>query len=537
MKTTAPNFNKQLISSSKTRWLIVLVALSLILTMSVATADTSKKKLSDVQNLTVTPSNGSLKLTWNLVTGADNYTVRWGTNGQYSNYSNNRSAADNPRTNKYTITGLKNGKQYNISIAARDTTNKSIKGNYTNPTLATPNITKLSDVQNLTVTPSNGSLKLTWNLVTGADNYTVRWGTNGQYSNYSNNRSAADNPRTNKYTITGLKNGKQYNISIAARDTTNKSIKGNYTNPTLATPVAPVTTTTLAPTTTTTTIAPTTTTTTIAPTTTTTLPLVNSFIDNFDGSAVNTANWKAYYNNYGSANHELQCLTPNNLTVSNGTLKIFGKRETVTCSKWGTYNFTSGFLGSREVGKYYPRYGTFQMRAKLPHGNANWPGFWLRHRNGATATNGAEVDIMEYFHPQLPGKTTSTLHLAGKKNTYKKSTFFETPTTQPGWHTWAVTISPVGNAVKFQFLIDGNDAGSYMDQNASAWNTSAPADGTWDMAVNMSIGGDWVGNPDGDISKLGNGQCAQANCATTGIMQTVFPVQYEVDYVRYTPLS
>lgn len=430
MKTTAPNFNKQLISSSKTRWLIVLVALSLILTMSVATADTSKKKLSDVQNLTVTPSNGSLKLTWNLVTGADNYTVRWGTNGQYSNYSNNRSAADNPRTNKYTITGLKNGKQYNISIAARDTANKSIKGNYTNPTLATP--------------------------------------------------------------------------------------------------VAPVTTTTL---------APTTTTTTIAPTTTTTLPLVNSFIDNFDGSAVNTANWKAYYNNYGSANHELQCLTPNNLTVSNGTLKIFGKRETVTCSKWGTYNFTSGFLGSREVGKYYPRYGTFQMRAKLPHGNANWPGFWLRHRNGATATNGAEVDIMEYFHPQLPGKTTSTLHLAGKKNTYKKSTFFETPTTQPGWHTWAVTISPVGNAVKFQFLIDGNDAGSYMDQNASAWNTSAPADGTWDMAVNMSIGGDWVGNPDGDISKLGNGQCAQANCATTGIMQTVFPVQYEVDYVRYTPLS
>ena len=430
MKTTAPNFNKQLISSSKTRWLIVLVALSLILTMSVATADTSKKKLSDVQNLTVTPSNGSLKLTCNLVTGADNYTVRWGTNGQYSNYSNNRSAADNPRTNKYTITGLKNGKQYNISIAARDTTNKSIKGNYTNPTLATP--------------------------------------------------------------------------------------------------VAPVTTTTL---------APTTTTTTIAPTTTTTLPLVNSFIDNFDGSAVNTANWKAYYNNYGSANHELQCLTPNNLTVSNGTLKIFGKRETVTCSKWGTYNFTSGFLGSREVGKYYQRYGTFQMRAKLPHGNANWPGFWLRHRNGATATNGAEVDIMEYFHPQLPGKTTSTLHLAGKKNTYKKSTFFETPTTQPGWHTWAVTISPVGNAVKFQFLIDGNDAGSYMDQNASAWNTSAPADGTWDMAVNMSIGGDWVGNPDGDISKLGNGQCAQANCATTGIMQTVFPVQYEVDYVRYTPLS
>ena len=74
-------------------------------------------------------------------------------------------------------------------------------------------------------------------------------------------------------------------------------------------------------------------------------------------------------------------------------------------------------------------FGRFEMRARLPHGQGIWPAFWLRHRNGAGT---AEVDVMEYFHSTMPGQTTATLHLDGRKNLSKKSQFFETPTDDPG---------------------------------------------------------------------------------------------------------
>ena len=77
----------------------------------------------------------------------------------------------------------------------------------------------------------------------------------------------------------------------------------------------------------------------------------------------------------------------------------------------------------------------------------------LRHRDGSSI---AEVDVMEYFHSQVPGKTSATLHLDRTYNVSKKTAFFEAPTTNPGWHTWAVEIVPVSNGVKFTFFLDGN---------------------------------------------------------------------------------
>ncbi len=53
-------------------------------------------------------------------------------------------------------------------------------------------------------------------------------------------------------------------------------------------------------------------------------------------------------------------------------LHIVSKRETVTCPGGQTRNFTSGFIGTREKGVYFPRFARFEMRAKLPHMNAMW---------------------------------------------------------------------------------------------------------------------------------------------------------------------
>ena len=78
------------------------------------------------------------------------------------------------------------------------------------------------------------------------------------------------------------------------------------------------------------------------------------------------------------------------------------------------------------------------MRGKVPHMHAIWPAFWLRHRDGS---QWAEIDVMEYFHMQAPGRTSATFHYNQTSNVAKGSMAFEAPTTQPsGFHVWAAEI-------------------------------------------------------------------------------------------------
>ena len=303
------------------------------------------------------------------------------------------------------------------------------------------------------------------------------------------------------------------------------------------TPSGPATTTTTAAPTTTTTAAPTTTTTKVP--TPAGWKLVGG--DEFNDSAVDAGKWKTYHNNYGSGNQQLECNTPNNVTEGSGSLKIVAKKQAVSCPGAGAYSYTSGFLGSREAGKFYPRYARFEMRAKLPHAQGLWPAFWLRHRGGAGV---AEVDIMEYFHSQVPGKTSQTLHLDGVSNISKKATTFENPASTPGYHVWAVEILPEGSAVRFTFYVDNVKVHTFLDTK-HAWTSADPA-GTWDIALNMAIGGKWVGSPDGTLGYLEQlNRCsisgtAPSGCTATNIKRVSWgsatSTTYDIDYVRvYTP--
>ncbi len=291
-----------------------------------------------------------------------------------------------------------------------------------------------------------------------------------------------------------------------------------------------------------TTEVPTTTTTTDSPTTTTTIvsapsgwTLVGG--DEFNGTAVDGSKWKTYHSTYGDGNHELACLTPENVIEAGGSLQITSKRQTATCPGGRTRSYTSGFLGSREVGRYYPMYGRFEARLKVPHAQGLWPAFWLRHRNGAST---AEVDILEYFHSQRPGQGSAALHLDGVKNVLKKNVPFESAQGASGWHVWAVEISPTAAGPRFEFFRDGTSYGSFVDTK-HAWASSDPA-ATWDIALNQAVGGNPTGEPDGTLGYLPNlGRCsiggtAPAGCTTTGINRVDWTrptaATYSVDYVR-----
>ena len=259
--------------------------------------------------------------------------------------------------------------------------------------------------------------------------------------------------------------------------------------------------------------------------------------EEFDGSVLDTSVWRPYHSTYGDGNRELQCHTPDNVAVSGGTLQITARREAVRCPNGSLREFSSGFLGTRENGVYFPRFARYEMRARVPHGQGLWPAFWLRHRDGSSV---AEVDIMEYFHSQVPGRTTSTLHLDGRLNLSKRTVFVEEPTSSPQWHVWAVEIDEVADGVRFRFFVDGELIHSFVDTQAK-WASAHPGKPLFDIAVNLSVGGNWVGHPDDPLgylreldrcAKWGDPGPAPYGCDAEGIVRASFPASYEVDYVR-----
>ena len=101
--------------------------------------------------------------------------------------------------------------------------------------------------------------------------------------------------------------------------------------------------------------------------------------DEFDvAGAPNSSRW-GYDVGTGSngwGNNESQYYTsrPENVVISNGTLKITARRETFSGS-----NFTSARLVTRD--KFSFKYGKVEARAKLPAGIGTWPAIWMLGNN------------------------------------------------------------------------------------------------------------------------------------------------------------
>lgn len=112
----------------------------------------------------------------------------------------------------------------------------------------------------------------------------------------------------------------------------------------------------------------------------------------------------------GWGNNELQHYTsrPENVIVQNGVLKINLIKETFSGS-----NYTSTRLLSR--GKFSFKYGTVEVRAKLPSGGGTWPAIWMLGNNISTAGWPAcgEIDIMEHKGNDL-NRIYGTLHYPGR---------------------------------------------------------------------------------------------------------------------------
>lgn len=266
--------------------------------------------------------------------------------------------------------------------------------------------------------------------------------------------------------------------------------------------------------------------------------------EEFNGTSLNLAQWKPYHNTYGDGNLEEACLTPGNVSVGGGTMKLTAKRENVACPRSAVDNFTSGFIDTRGNGLYYPAFARYEIRAKLPHGQGLWPAFWLRHKAGSST---AEVDVMEYFHATRPGQASQTLHFPAEigSNTTKVHKQFEQPTATPGWHTWAVEIIATDDAktkAKFVFYQDGIKTHEYTPTKFG-WLNNHDKSAMFDIAINLAVGGRYTGHPDDDLAysrylqKCLKPYLAAPPCNASNVLRATFPSAYEVDYVRVYTLQ
>lgn len=221
--------------------------------------------------------------------------------------------------------------------------------------------------------------------------------------------------------------------------------------------------------------------------------------DEFDGQSVNSLNWtfETGTGTNGWGNNELQYYTsrPENVTIENGMLVITARQES-----YGGRNYTSARMKTQ--GKKSFRFGKIEARMKLPIGQGSWPAFWMLGDNITFVgwPKCGEIDIMEHINSE--NKVYGTLHWDNNGHVSKGgSTFCDVTQFRVYSIEWNESI--------IQFFVDGQSY--YYQSIANGINSTDEFQNPFFIILNLAIGGNWPGNPDGTMQ---------------------FPIKMYVDYVK-----
>jgi beta-glucanase (GH16 family) len=222
--------------------------------------------------------------------------------------------------------------------------------------------------------------------------------------------------------------------------------------------------------------------------------------DEFEGTAVNAADWTFETGAGGWGNQELQNYVTTNATVADGFLTITAKKE------------GSGYTSSRmkTAGKREFKYGRIDIRAQLPKGQGIWPALWML---GASFDDigwprCGEIDIME-----LVGGTGRDKTVHGTPHWY------DSPAQEHASYSGDYSLASGIFADEFHvfsIIWDANKIVWYVDDIKFHEIDITPANLSelrepYFLIFNVAVGGLWPGSPDGT---------------------TVFPQRMVVDYVR-----
>lgn len=238
--------------------------------------------------------------------------------------------------------------------------------------------------------------------------------------------------------------------------------------------------------------------------------------DEFEGATLDTVNnWEvmigtgtAYGLPAGWGNNELQYYTANpaNLSVSDGKLHIVALYQSI-----GGRQYSSARIRSK--GKQDFLYGRIEASIKLPSGQGIWPAFWMLPTDspyGGWASSG-EIDIVESTN--AADLAYGTIHFGDgwPNNVSSGGSYSPVPDLSTGFHTYAIEWEPD----QIRWYLDGVN---FVTRSSSQWwsaaapsNPRAPFDSPFHILLNVAVGGDWPGPPNGSVG---------------------FPMEMTVEYVR-----
>ena len=224
--------------------------------------------------------------------------------------------------------------------------------------------------------------------------------------------------------------------------------------------------------------------------------------DEFDGKAIDTANWTYDLGGGGWGNGEMEYYTnrPENARLEGGNLVIEARQE-----KMENSYYTSARMKTQGLQTF--QYGRIEARIKVPAGKGLWPAFWMlgAEFNGRNWPDCGEVDIMEYVGRE-PDLVMGTLHGPG----YSGALGFSQWNRQKyniadDYHVYATEWQ----ADQIRWFYDGvlYHTVSRADVGERTWVGDRP----YFIILNLAVGGQLAG--------------------LVGL-DTVFPAQLRVDYVR-----
>ncbi len=183
---------------------------------SVVNAKNTKKLQTPTLKVTVN-SNGTFKLSWNKVTGAEKYELYIKqANGSYKLMKTTTSTS-------FTTAFATYGKQFSYKMRAVTSKNKSAASAYSSVVNA-KNTKKLQTPTLKVTVNSNGTFKLSWNKVTGAEKYELYIKqANGSYKLMKTTTATS-------FTTAFATYGKQYSYKMRAVTSKNKSAASAYSS-------------------------------------------------------------------------------------------------------------------------------------------------------------------------------------------------------------------------------------------------------------------------------------------------------------------
>ncbi|WP_119287195.1 glycoside hydrolase family 16 protein [Streptomyces sp. YIM 130001] len=239
-----------------------------------------------------------------------------------------------------------------------------------------------------------------------------------------------------------------------------------------------------------------------------------AFADEFDGPAgspVDSSKWQTETGDNVN-NHERQYYTPggdNAQLDGEGHLVITARKENPSNYQcwYGTCEYTSSRLNTANT--FTQTYGHVEAKMKIPRGQGMWPAFWMLGADmgdvGWPASG--EIDIMENVGFE-PGTVHGTLHGPGYSGGGGIGADYSLPGGEDfadDFHTFAVDWAPDS----ITWSVDGNvfQTRTPADLDGKEWVFDKP----FFLILNLAVGGDWPGDPDGG---------------------TTFPQELVVDHVR-----